>query len=198
MNVKKDDSNSAEPETTNLPLFIILIFVFIVGGFLLLAYFNPKEPEPEDTAENLIEETEVAEEKPPSEEQDEHGCLIAKGFVWCASTEKCFDPKQEECPKAQEGSLAELDVEKQQIVDKAKEYVFNMEEFIGFTEADLQYQDIIQLRCPGCWEVDLVMIVGDKKQDIKVTLEENEVIKAVFEEDIAEIKETTDDDSEEK
>ena len=37
-------------------------------------------------------------EKPIGGEKDEHGCLLAAGYIWCESKEKCLRTWEEACP----------------------------------------------------------------------------------------------------
>jgi len=43
-----------------------------------------------------------ATEKPIGGETDEHGCLIAAGYSWCESKQKCLRTWEEGCPSEQE------------------------------------------------------------------------------------------------
>ena len=43
-----------------------------------------------------------ATEKPIGGDKDEHGCLIAAGYSWCESKQKCLRTWEEGCPSEQE------------------------------------------------------------------------------------------------
>ena len=74
---------------------VALISLLIFGYF----YYNSKEKAGENA--NLIQETENTNQLIGGD-TDEYGCLIAAGYSWCESKEKCLRVWEEECPEAEE------------------------------------------------------------------------------------------------
>lgn len=176
MNVNKDSAGSSNPDNSKLPLLIIIIFLVIVSGFLLLAYFNPKKPEPEDTAPGLVDITEIEESRPADVVQDNHGCLIDAGFLWCEIKEKCIKKGEEECPEVEVEPSEVLSAEQTEIVNKAKTHIENMEEYkVLGGGPELKFVEILQMRCIGCWEVIFSFEFDTKNYEARVTFENDEV-----------------------
>lgn len=96
-----------------------LIGLLIFGYF----YYNSKEKTGENA--NLIQETENTNQLIGGD-TDEYGCLIAAGYSWCESKEKCLRVWEEECPEAEEATESSVEVEEE-------------EEWLNYTSDKWQY-----------------------------------------------------------
>ncbi|MBN2101254.1 MAG: hypothetical protein JW716_00085 [Candidatus Aenigmarchaeota archaeon] len=77
----------------------VIFGVLVIFLFLILSISGctqqPVTNEDDDSDNQLI-----------GGDKDEHGCLIAAGYSWCESKQKCLRTWEEECPQA-DGSVTE-------------------------------------------------------------------------------------------
>lgn len=66
--------------------FIIILIVFMAGFLAYQYWWLPRQ------AEMLNPEKLIGGDK------DEHGCLIAAGYSWCETKQKCLRTWEEGCP----------------------------------------------------------------------------------------------------
>jgi hypothetical protein len=85
---------------TNKTLIIILIAVVIAAAvvFYVLYFGNfGREIATNNANQPLI-----------GGQKDAHGCLIAAGYSWCESKQKCLRTWEEKCYEAEEAALAQI------------------------------------------------------------------------------------------
>lgn len=94
---------------TNKTLVIILIAVVIVAAAVLyVIYFGDFGREV--AIENTNQEIVIDNTNQPliGGQKDAHGCLIAAGYSWCESKQKCLRTWEEKCYEAEEAALAQI------------------------------------------------------------------------------------------
>jgi len=85
---------------SNKILLIVVVVILIIGAVIAYAYYTGKNGQrivADNTNQPLI-----------GGQKDEGGCLIAAGYSWCASKQKCLRPWEEKCYEAEESALAQI------------------------------------------------------------------------------------------
>ena len=145
----------------------------------------------------------VQQEQPIGGDRDEHGCLIAAGYSWCESKQKCLRTWEEECPPETGGTPAANDSDTGEItagnvttpvsespgdaVNIAREYVKDMDQYKNSNGRNPVLVRILQAACTGCWAVDIQFDFDSQEEEgrtdraiVNVTIEDWKVTDAAY------------------
>ncbi len=97
-------------------------------------------------------------------ETDEHGCMLMAGYTWCEAKQKCLRTWEEFC-ESEYASPAQG-----QAIELARAYVMNTTPYKEENGRNLEVIKILQVRCPGCWYVELQYDLGYTNDRVAVNI----------------------------